>query len=212
MSKQKLLEKIKSMKIIPVVTLRIEAEARRLCELLIANGFRGVEITFREEGAEKIIELIKKEYPDMVLGAGTVLNIENLKKAILAGADFAVSPGLNPKVVKEANKEDFSFFPGVATPTEIEQGLEIGIDIFKFFPAEASGGIKLLKTIYAPYRHLGVQFIPTGGIDKDNMNNYLKLPEVLAVAGSWLAPRKLIQEKKWDEIESVLKNTAVFLK
>ena len=136
--------------------------------------------------AESVIREAVKRFPDMFIGAGTVLNIADLHRAFDAGAKFAVAPGFNPKVVAEAVKCGLDFFPAVCTPSEVEQAMEFGCRMLKFFPAEACGGVPMLKSIIAPYKHLGVKFMPTGGVKPANVESYLQIPEVAAVGGTWL--------------------------
>ena len=141
----------------------------------------------------------------MLIGAGTVLTSDQAERAKMAGATFAVSPGLNPKVLKRAEEVGLPFFPGVCTPTNVEQALDMGLRTLKYFPAEAAGGTKMLKAMLAPYKHLGVTFMPTGGISTTNMKDYLAIKEVLAVGGSWLASSALVEAKDWAQIEAEIK-------
>ena len=173
-------------KIVPVLVLDSVDAGLRMCETLYANGLAAAEITFRTAAAESVIREAAKRFPEMLIGAGTVLNTADLHRAADAGARFAVAPGFNPTVVREALKSNFDFIPGVLTPGEIEQGLELGLRTFKFFPAEAAGGAAMLKSLIAPYRHLGVRFMPTGGVKPANVETYLAIPEVAAVGGTWL--------------------------
>ena len=156
------------------------------CRLLCENFLPVAEITFRTEAAESIIRKVSAELPQMFVGAGTILNVNDLHRAFDAGAKFAVAPGFNPAVVKEAVKHNYAFAPGICTPSEIEQAYDLGCRFFKFFPAEAAGGVKMLKAITAPYKHLGVSFMPTGGVTIDNVEEYLAMPEVAAAGGTWL--------------------------
>lgn len=179
-------EKLSRYKIIPVLVLEDLKSGLERCELLCKNGLAAAEITFRTKAAESIIREAAKEFPEMLLGAGTILNKEDLARAFDAGATFAVAPGFNPIVVEEAMKNGWAFAPGIATPSEIEQAYSLGCRFFKFFPAEAAGGVKMLKAISAPYKHLGISFMPTGGVTKENVTSYLALPEVAAAGGTWL--------------------------
>ena len=144
------------------------------------------EITFRTKAAESIIREASRRFPEMFIGAGTILNTADLHRAFDAGAKFAVAPGFNPTVVGEAMKNGYAFAPGICTPSEIEQAYELGCRFFKFFPAEAAGGVKMLKSIAAPYKHLGIKFMPTGGVTIDNAADWLAVPEVSAAGGTWL--------------------------
>ncbi len=177
------LEKIK---IVPVLVLNSLDEGMAVCSDLYTHGLRAAEITFRTSAAEAVIREAGLRYPDMLLGAGTVLNVADLHRAFAAGAKFAVAPGFNSTVVKEARRCGFEFAPGVCTPSECEQAIEHGCTFLKFFPAEASGGTAMLKSLIAPYRHLGIRFMPTGGVKPENVRSYLDIPEVAAVGGTWL--------------------------
>jgi len=173
-------------KITPVLVLNDLDEGLKICEALCANGLPAAEITFRTAAAEPVIREAVKRFPEMYIGAGTVLNVADLHRAVDAGAKFGVAPGFNPVIVEEANKCKFNFIPGVCTPSEIEQAMMYGCKTLKFFPAEAAGGVNMLKSLIAPYRHLGVRFMPTGGVKPENVESYLSIPEVAAVGGTWL--------------------------
>ena len=173
-------------KIIPVLVLEDLESGLRRCELLCECGLPGAEITFRTKAAESIIREASRRFPEMFIGAGTILNTADLHRAFDAGAKFAVAPGFNPTVVGEAMKNGYAFAPGICTPSEIEQAYELGCRFFKFFPAEAAGGVKMLKSIAAPYKHLGIKFMPTGGVTIDNAADWLAVPEVSAAGGTWL--------------------------
>lgn len=191
-----LIEKLEKIKIVPVLVLNNLEEGMEVCAALHDNGLAAAEITFRTEAAESIIHEASKRFPDMVIGAGTVLNVADLHRAFNAGAKFAVAPGFNPTVVKEARRCGFDFAPGICTPSDVEQALEAGCRLLKYFPAEAAGGTAMLKSIIAPYKHLGVRFMPTGGIKPSNVESYLEIPEVAAVGGTWLnkCPVEVIRE------------------
>ena len=173
-------------KIIPVLVLEDLESGLRRCELLCECGLSVAEITFRTKAAESIIREASRRFPEMFIGAGTILNTADLHRAFDAGAKFAVAPGFNPTVVGEAMKNGYAFAPGICTPSEIEQAYELGCRFFKFFPAEAAGGVKMLKSIAAPYKHLGIKFMPTGGVTIDNAADWLAVPEVSAAGGTWL--------------------------
>lgn len=173
-------------KIIPVLVLEDLESGLRRCELLCECGLPVAEITFRTKAAESIIREASRRFPEMFIGAGTILNTADLHRAFDAGAKFAVAPGFNPTVVGEAMKNGYAFSPGICTPSEIEQAYELGCRFFKFFPAEAAGGVKMLKSIAAPYKHLGIKFMPTGGVTIDNAADWLAVPEVSAAGGTWL--------------------------
>lgn len=192
-----LIDKALEMKIIPVTVIHDADNAEQLGDALIAGGLPCAEITFRTPAAaEAISKLARKR--DMLVGAGTILTLDQVKQAADAGARFMVSPGLNPKVVTYCLDRGISVIPGVATPTDIETGLDLGLELFKFFPAEAFGGLKTLKAISAPYNR--VKFVPTGGINADNLVDYLKHPAVAACGGSWMVKSDLIAQKQFDRI------------
>ena len=188
--------------VIPVVAIEDAGSALQLADALIAGGLGVAEITFRTAAAGQAMETLKSERPDLLVGAGTILNIDDLRRAWDCGAAFGVAPGFNPKIVAEACELGFPFAPGVMTPSDVEGALEMGLNVLKYFPAEAAGGAKLLKSLAAPYAHLGVKFIPTGGINVGNAPTYLESPAVLAVGGSWVAKRSDIAEGNWDTIEA----------
>jgi len=193
-----ILEQIGLRGIVPVVVINDASHAEPLADALMGGGLPCVEITFRSGAAQAAIGSIAKKFPGMLLGAGTVLSVEQAKTAVGLGARYIVSPGFNPKVVEYCLSNDIPVTPGVATPTEIEAALELGLEVVKFFPAEANGGLPFLKAIAAPYKK--VRFIPTGGIDESNLLGYLKFPQVLACGGSWMVKAELISAGKFDEI------------
>jgi len=195
-----LLARIGRGRVIPVIALEEAADAVPLCRALAAGGLEVAEVTFRTAAAREILQIVAREFPEFLLGAGTVTRPEEAEAAKEAGAQFAVAPGFNPKVVRRARELDLPFFPGVATPSEIEGALDAGCSVMKYFPSGALGGAKMLKSVYGPYKHLGVRFIPTGGIDAGNLAEYLSLPGVLAVGGSWLVAPPLLKAKNWPEV------------
>jgi len=197
-------EQLGAIQVIPVLALETVADGLRMAEILDHCGLRAAEITFRTEAAEEVIREVSQQFPNLCVGAGTVLNDQDLHRAIQAGARFAVAPGFNPVIVQDAIANEFPFFPGVASPTDAEQAMALGCRMLKFFPAEAAGGVPMLKSIVGPYRHLGVQFMPTGGITSDNMMDYLSIPEVVAVGGTWLGKPDHIAAEKWDDIEQAV--------
>ena len=195
-----MIERLAAKCIVPVVVLEDAESAAPLAEALLAGGLDVMEITFRTAAAEEAIRRVAASFPEMVLGAGTLLDEEQVKRAKDAGATFGLAPGLNPKVVETAQKVGLFFSPGVMTPGEVEAALAHGCLLQKFFPAQAAGGASMLKALAGPYAHTGVRFIPTGGIDPANMKEYLKLDVVAAVGGSWMVKQNLIAEKNWAEI------------
>jgi 2-dehydro-3-deoxyphosphogluconate aldolase/(4S)-4-hydroxy-2-oxoglutarate aldolase len=193
-----LLEKLGRLGVVPVVKIEQAEDAIELGRALLAGGLPCAEITFRTAAAEEAIQRITSSLPDIIVGAGTVLSVDQADKAVSAGARFIVSPGFNQKVVDWCLQSEIPVTPGVMTPTEIDMALDRGLNILKFFPAEAIGGIAMLKAISAPYG--GVKFIPTGGINQRNLADYLALPGVHCCGGSWLVKAKLISAGKFDEI------------
>ncbi len=178
-------------------------DAVPLTEALLAGGLNTIEVTFRTSGAAESIGRIRKALPDAFVGAGTLLTTDNVKKAVDAGAQFGVSPGLSETVSKAAQDNKLTLFPGVITPTEVMHALELGWKQLKFFPSKTFGGVSALKALMGPFGHTGVQFIPTGGITAATLPNYLALPQVAAVGGSWMADRKLVAEKAWAKITAL---------
>lgn len=178
-------------------------DAVPLAEALLAGGLNVMEVTFRTAGAADSIARIRRSVPQISIGAGTLLSAEQVKQAAGAGAQFGVSPGLNESVLAEADKNQMPFFPGIMTPTEVGRALDLGCKRLKFFPAETAGGVKMLKALAGPFAHTGVKFVPTGGINAASLADYLAVPQVAAVGGSWMAERKLIAEKAWSKITAL---------
>ena len=194
------LEKVMKMKIVPVVAIHDADHSEALADALIEGGLPCAEITFRTAAAPDAIRTMAKR-GDVLVGAGTVLTVDQVKQAVDAGATFMVAPGVNPKVVGFCRERNIPIVPGVATPTEIETALDLGLNILKYFPAEAFGGLETLKAISAPYS--GVKFIPTGGINSSNLMAYLKHPKVEACGGSWMVKSALIDAGRFDKITSL---------
>ena len=190
-------------KLLPVVVLDRARSADPLAQALLAGGLPIAEVTFRTDAAEESIRLMSR-HDGLLVGAGTVLTVEQAKRAVGAGAQFIVSPGTNPQVVEYCVKENIPVTPGIATPTDIELALGLGLNVLKFFPAEAYGGVKTLKALSAPYGN--IRFIPTGGVSAANLHDYLALPSVLACGGSWMVDRKLVDAGKFDEIKTLVTN------
>lgn len=201
MDQKELFEKMEKCGVVPVIAIESPELALPMADALIKGGLPVAEITFRTKAAADVIKTLSKERPGLFLGAGTILSVDQLLSAKECGAVFGVAPGLNPDVVKKAREIGFSLFPGVITPSEIEKGLTFGIKVFKYFPSEAIGGIPVLKAVSAPYGHLGIRFIPTGGININNLEAYLSLPQVICVGGTWIAKKDVIAAEKWDVIE-----------
>ncbi len=197
------IEKLGLLGIVPVVKIENAENALSLGRALLDGGLPVAEITFRTDAAEESIRTLTGNLPDLLVGAGTVLSVEQVKRAVGAGAKFIVSPGFNPKVVDYCLEKGIPVTPGVNSPTQIEMALERGLEVLKFFPAEASGGLPLLKAMSAPYGNL--KFIPTGGINAGNLNTYLSFPKVHACGGSWMVKADLIGEKRFDEIRNLVR-------
>lgn len=197
--------------IIPVLVLEDVDSGLRLCEALEKGGLKAAEITYRTKAAPQVIEAAKKRFPNLLLGAGTVLNVDHLKQAFDLGAAFAVAPGMNHAIVEAAVEAGYAFSPGIATPSEIEQAYAMGVRFMKFFPAEALGGVGMLKALIAPYRHLGISFMPTGGVTPGNAPTYLAVPEIAAVGGTWLGKTEDIKAGNWGKIETDAKEAMAML-
>lgn len=195
-----MLDRILSKRIVPVVVLDRADDAVPLAKALLDGGLDIMEITFRTAAAEESIKRIAAKVPEILLGAGTLLDDEQVQRAKDAGAVFGLAPGLNPRTVAKAKAVGLHFSPGVMTPSDVEQALALGCKLLKFFPAEAAGGTAMLKALAGPYGHTGVKFIPTGGITSANLASYLQLPVVAAIGGSWMVDKQLVNGGRWDEI------------
>jgi 2-dehydro-3-deoxyphosphogluconate aldolase / (4S)-4-hydroxy-2-oxoglutarate aldolase len=205
-----IVERAREIGIIPVVSIPKLEDALPLAEALLEGGLPCAEITFRTAAAAEAVAGIRSRFPEIFLGAGTVLTIEQAETAISAGAEFIVSPGANPAVVDRCLSRGVTIFPGVCTPTEIETALTKGVDTLKFFPAEPMGGVKFLQAICAPYRN--VRFIPTGGIDAENVGQYLALPQVVACGGSWMVKPELFEAGDFAMVRQKAREAAALVK
>ncbi len=188
--------------VIPVIAIENAEAAVPLADALIAGGLPVAEITFRTVAAADVMRALRRERPGVLVGAGTVLAVEQLDLAKECGARFAVAPGTNPAVVTRAAEIGLPFIPGVATPTDIELAMALGCQHLKFFPAEACGGTAMLSALSAPYRHTGVRFVPTGGVKPANLVDYLRIDTVMAVGGTWIATKEDIAGGRWTEIRA----------
>ena len=204
------LKKIGQTGIVPVVVLNEVKDAVPLAQSLINGGLPCAEITFRTDAAQQSIAEISKNFPQMFVGAGTVLTTEQVDRAVDAGAKFIVSPGFNPKVVEYCLKKEYPITPGIMTPTELEMALGFGLDVVKFFPAENAGGLKMIKAMAAPYTMM--KFMPTGGINPENVREYLQCDKILACGGSWMVKGDLIKSGNFSEIEKLTKQAAQIVK
>ncbi|HDM8150205.1 TPA: bifunctional 4-hydroxy-2-oxoglutarate aldolase/2-dehydro-3-deoxy-phosphogluconate aldolase [Vibrio harveyi] len=191
-------EQLKALKVIPVIAIDKAEDIIPLGKVLAENGLPAAEITFRSAAAAEAIRLLRETQPDMLIGAGTVLNREQAIAAKEAGATFIVSPGFNPNTVKACQEIGIDIVPGVNNPSTVEAALEMGLTTLKFFPAEASGGINMVKSLLAPYT--GIELMPTGGINPANIKDYLAIPRVLACGGTWMVDKKLIEAGNWEEL------------
>lgn len=195
--------------VIPVIVLDEVADAKPLAEALLEGGLNIIEVTFRTAAAAGAIESIANAFPEMLVGAGTVVTPEQAKIAIDSGSKFGLAPGTDPETIAYFKERNVPFIPGIMTPSDIQAAVKAGCEHLKFFPAGAAGGPKLLKAMAAPYANLGVKFCPTGGVSLDNMNDYLSIPEVFAIGGSWLATKAQIANKDWSAITSQVKEALV---
>lgn len=192
------MEQVAACGIVPVVVLNRLDDAIPTAKALLAGGINVMEITFRTAAAPDCIAKVAAELPEMIVGAGTIINVEQLRQAVKAGAKFIVSPGSDEDVIREAAKLDVPIVPGVVTPSEIMLGLKLGVKVFKFFPAEAYGGLKTIKNLCGPFPQ--IKFVPTGGISQANAEEYLKNPKIQAIGGSWMVTAAMVEAGQFDEI------------
>ncbi len=204
------LEKIQEIGIVPVVVLEDAADAIPLAQALCDGGLPCAEVTFRTAAAEESIRKMSETFPEMLIGAGTVLTTEQVDRAVAAGAKFIVSPGLNPRVVKYCVEKDVLITPGCANPSDIEQALENGLEVVKFFPAEQAGGLPMIKALAAPY--VGVKFMPTGGISPKNVKDYLAYNRIIACGGSWMVKGDLVKAGDFAQITALAKEAVEMVK
>ncbi|QDS98498.1 bifunctional 4-hydroxy-2-oxoglutarate aldolase/2-dehydro-3-deoxy-phosphogluconate aldolase [Adhaeretor mobilis] len=197
-----ILERLRTAQVVAGFSVEKVEFAVPVAEALLAGGIDVIELTLRTDAGIEAVKAISAEVPEMLVGVGTILTPEQAAEAKAAGADFGVSPGLNPRVVNEANAIGLPFAPGISTPTELEAAIELGCRFVKFFPAEAAGGIQYLKSMGAPYKHLGIEYFPLGGLNAENMVQYLSEPNVAAIGGSWIVQESLVAENNWAAIAS----------
>lgn len=195
-------QRLQQIKIVPVIAINDAVHAVPLAKVLVENGLPCAEVTFRTDAAQESIRLMRDAYPELLIGAGTVLTTQQVDQAISAGADFIVSPGLNPTTVKYCQQRGIAIVPGVNNPSLVEQAMELGLKTLKFFPAEPSGGVAMLKALSAVYP---VQFMPTGGVNPRNVADYLAIPSVVACGGTWMVPSDLMDSGNWDEIARLVR-------
>ncbi|WP_089139611.1 bifunctional 4-hydroxy-2-oxoglutarate aldolase/2-dehydro-3-deoxy-phosphogluconate aldolase [Vibrio rumoiensis] len=198
-------QRLSEIKVVPVIAIKDANKAAKLAQVLVENGLPCAEVTFRTPAAAQAIKNMREAYPDMLIGSGTVLTTKQVDESIEAGVDFVVSPGLNPTTVKYCQQRGVPIVPGVNNPSLVEQAMELGLDTLKFFPAEPSGGVNMLKALTAVYP---VSFMPTGGVSPKNVNDYLAIPAVFACGGTWMIPTDLIDNEEWDELATLVADVA----
>ena len=201
-----LTDRLHQLRLLPVIALNRAEQAEPLGQTLLAAGLPAAEITFRTPVAAEAIRRLRAAFPELLIAAGTILTPAQVDTALAAGADFIVSPGLNPTTVRHCQQQGIPIIPGVNNPSQVEQALELGLSTLKFFPAEASGGIAMLKALAAVYP---VQFMPTGGISPANLGKYLAQPNVIACGGSWMVPADLIEQGDWPALHQLIADAAV---
>ncbi len=194
---KELLSQLSNSKVVAGFSIEKVEDAIPIAKALFAGGIEVIELTLRTNSALDAVKCIAESVPEIVLGVGTILTPEQAIQIKQAGADFGVSPGMNPDVIKTAQKMDFPFAPGIATPSELEAAIALGCRFVKFFPAEANGGVKYLKSMSTPYKHLGIKYFPLGGLNVENMNSYLDYDDVIAIGGSWIVDSTLVEAKDW---------------
>ena len=205
-----ILEQLSGYGVVPVVVLNRAEDAKPLAEALCKGGLKCAEVTFRTEAAEESIRIMTENFPDMLVGAGTVLTIDQVDRAVAAGARFIVSPGFDPEVVDYCISKNIVVLPGCVTPSEVAQGVKRGLKVLKFFPAEQAGGLAMIKAMSAPYTM--VKFMPTGGINAKNLPDYLGFNKIAACGGSWMVKADLINNGEYDKIEAMTKEAVDLVK
>lgn len=195
-----ILERLAATKVVAGFSVENPDDAVPLANALLAGGIDAIELTLRTPTAMEGLKFICDNVPDMLVGVGTILTPESAEEVSRAGADFGVSPGFNPRVVRAAQEVGLPFAPGISTPSDLEGAIELGCRFVKFFPAKAAGGIAYLKSMSTPYQHLGIKYFPLGGVNADNMMDYLAQSNVIAVGGSWIVKRDLVVSGRWKEI------------
>lgn len=207
-----IVETLRSAGIIPVIVIEDEAKAVPLARALVKGGLPVLEVTFRTKAAAGAIARIKAEVPEAVVGAGTLLTAEQVRAAVAVGAAFGVAPGFDPAVMAVAKECGLPMVPGIATASELSQALTAGAPMVKFFPAEAAGGVKMIKNLLGAFRFTGVKFMPTGGINPANVKDYLAVPEIVACGGTWIVPKDALAANDWDAIEKLAAEAAALVK
>lgn len=207
-----IVETLKSAGIIPVIVIDKVEQAVPLAKALVKGGLPVLEVTFRTAAAAEAIAAIRREVPEAVVGAGTILTADQLHAAIKAGAVFGVAPGFDPVIIEEAKSSLLPFCPGVATASELSQALTAGCTMVKFFPAEAAGGVKMIKNLLGAFRFTGVKFMPTGGIKPSNVGEYLAVPEIICCGGTWIVPKEALASGDYAAIEKLAAEAADIVK
>ncbi len=200
---ENMIEEFQKLGVVPVVVLEDEKDAIPLAEALVKGGLPCAEVTFRTEAAAESIRLMSEKYPEMLVGAGTVLTTEQVDLAVEAGARFMVSPGFDPEIVDYCLGKNIPVFPGCVTPSEVAQAVKRGLKVVKFFPAEQAGGIAMIKAMAAPYHN--IRFMPTGGINPGNLKDYLSCDKILCCGGSWMVKGELIRKGEFEKIQDLVK-------
>lgn len=200
MREPRVFDRVREAGVVAVLVIDRAEDAVPLAEALLAAGVTAMELTLRTPAALQAVEAVRQQVPAMLAGVGTILTAEQVRQVVDVGGAFGVAPGMNPRVVEEAFRLGLPFGPGICTPSDIERALEFDCRTLKFFPAEPSGGLAYLQSIAAPYAHLGVKYVPLGGVSEANMGSYLKDPSIAAVGGSWIATRETIQARNWEAI------------
>lgn len=201
-------ETLKKVGVVPVIVIDDVAKAVPMAQALVAGGLNVLEVTFRTAAAAAAIAAIKKDVPGAILGAGTLLTPQMVRDAKAAGAEFGVAPGFDPVVVAAAREAGLPFVPGIATASELSQALTAGVPMVKFFPAEAAGGVKMIKNLLGAFRFTGVTFMPTGGVNLSNVSDYLSVPEIVACGGTWLVPKDALANDDWPRIRQLAADAA----
>ncbi len=203
-------ERIASLGVVPVVVLNDAKDAEPLADALCKGGLPVAEVTFRTDAAEESMKIMAQKYPDMLVGAGTVLTKDQVDRAMAAGGKFIVSPGFDPEIVDYCLEKGYPVFPGIITPSELAQAVKRGLKVVKFFPAEQFGGVSTIKALAAPYTQ--VKFMPTGGVNAKNLPDYLGFDKIIACGGSWMVKGDLVKAGKFDEIEAMTKEAVELVK
>ena len=204
------LEQVAKLGVVPVVVLNDVKDAAPLAKALCEGGLPCAEVTFRTAAAEESIRIMSEQFPQMLVGAGTVLTIEQVDRAVAAGAKFIVSPGFDPEIVDYCLEKEILVLPGCVTPSEVAQGVKRGLKVLKFFPAEQYGGVATIKAMAAAY--VGIQFMPTGGINPKNVKDYLACDKIFACGGSWMVKGDMIEAGEFDKIEALTKEAVAIIK